>query len=231
MMANWPGGSWRRKMNTSQLHILWVLPSYSLSALRSTSIKRISQRGMMKYQIINIQHFLGARLLYAARQLLCGAGNGLLFSVCLTIYTSAAGLSHTEGDSVGVKGSLEMGLTASLPLLYRVDRLLLRQHHRRKIDDMVQLLLKPSWVATQKQLSHNVLYWWETPPRCAAQSLRRWMMECQLSVCRHGSIICFIFQSFFDRPLTPVTASDRGRGWALMFVLNMLLSLGSCLRF
>lgn len=128
-------------MNTSQLHILWVLPSYSLSALRSTSIKRISQRGMMKYQIINIQHFLGARLLYAARQLLCGAGNGLLFSVCLTIYTSAAGLSHTEGDSVGVKGSLEMGLTASLPLLYRVDRLLLRQNHRRKIDDMVQLLL------------------------------------------------------------------------------------------
>ena len=37
-------------------------PSYSLSAQRSPSIKRISQRGMMKYQIINIQHFRGARL-------------------------------------------------------------------------------------------------------------------------------------------------------------------------
>lgn len=60
----------------------------------------------------------------------------------------------------------------------------------------------------KKQLSHKVLYWWETPPYCAVQSLRRWMIECQLSVCGHCCIICFIFHIFFDRPMTPVTASD-----------------------
>ena len=50
--------------------------------------------------------------------------------------------SHTQRDGVGVEGSLEMGLTASLPLLYRVDRLLLQQHQWCKMDDMVLLLLK-----------------------------------------------------------------------------------------
>lgn len=43
---------------------------------------------------------------------------------------------------MGVKGSVEIGLTASLPRLYRVDRLLLLQHQWWKLDDMILFLLK-----------------------------------------------------------------------------------------
>lgn len=78
--------------------------------------------------------------------------------------------SHTHRYGVGVKGSAEMGLAASPPLLYRVDRLLLQQHQWWKIDDtVVLLLLKLTYEATERQLSHNVFYWWETPPSCAVE--------------------------------------------------------------
>lgn len=94
----------------------------------------------MKYQFINIQHFLGTGFI-CCMSIILRSRNCLLFSVCLTIYTSAF-LSHTQSDSVGLKGSLELGLTASIPLFYMVDRLLLQQHPRWKIDDKVLLLLK-----------------------------------------------------------------------------------------
>lgn len=131
------------------------------------------------------------------------------FSVCLTIYTSA-GLSHTERDSVGVK-SVEMGLTASLPLLHRVDRLLLQQHQWWKIDDMVLLLLKLTLEATKSNC--HIMFYIDGKHLPTAQSLARWMIECQLSMCRHSCVLCslFIFQSlfFFDRPVTPVILWDQ----------------------
>ncbi len=121
----------------------------------------------------------------------------LLFPVCLTIYTSAV-LSHTERDSVGVKGSLEMGMTASLPLLYRVDRLLLQQHQWWKIDDVALLLLKPTEEAT-KSNCHIIFYidGKHLPTVLCRAAEGEWLSECQRSLCRLCCVVCFIFQSFF----------------------------------
>ncbi len=181
----------------------------------------------MKYQIINIEHFLGEGFI-CCMSIALRSRNCLLFSVCLTIYTSA-GLSHTERDGVGVKGSLETGMTASLPLLYRVDRLLSQQHQWWKIDDMALLLLKPTKEAT-KSNCHIIFYidGKHLPTVQCRASEGEWLSASFLCV---GIVV--LYASYFNLFLTVLwlLRHYQTRSWyGLRFVLNMLLSLVSCLR-
>lgn len=97
------------------------------------------------------------QILYGAYQLLCEAG-----TVVFVFFSYiSAGLSHTDRMSVGVKGSVDVGLTASQPLLYWVDRLLLQQHHWWKMDDVVLLLLKLTCVTIQSDGHIRLCFHWE----------------------------------------------------------------------
>lgn len=104
---------------------------------------------LLTFNIILVQ------VLYGAYQLPCEAGT-LSFTSSQPVLYISAGLSHSDRMSVGVEGSVDMGLTASQPLLHWVDRLLLQQHQWWKMDDAVLLLLKPTLV-TVKSDGHVTL--------------------------------------------------------------------------
>lgn len=103
----------------------------------------------MRHYVINIPHFLDEGFQWCM-PIAVWCRNSLLFSACLIIYTSA-GLTHTQRVSVGVQGSVEMGVCSSNLCFIRVDGLLLQQDPWWRMDAVVP----PSMKAVRREATKN----------------------------------------------------------------------------